>query len=212
MRVILFFVAAFFMLQTTVDAQTIQQPVFGVTSVSTTVSVPDRGSALLGSISRAADSRRTYGFGPFRPGSNRGSDRSHTSLSTSVFIHDLRAMDEAILNGTTDGNGAAHITGHPPLRQTDHREYSLRGLTSARRNDAVRETYSLNAQAVPPAQFTPAESTPAEPVESKADRYLRLGREAVAAGKLSVAKLHFRAAERNGSTAAVSELASLTLR
>lgn len=81
---------------------TIQQPVVGGFSASTTVSVPDRGSTLIGGVGSAASGRTTSGV--FRPGTSSGMDRSASSLRTSVSIHDLQAMDEALLReGTARG-------------------------------------------------------------------------------------------------------------
>ena len=81
--------------------QAVQQPVVSSTSVGTTVSVPDRGSALLGGVSSAQSARSQYG--PLPSGTNRGFSRQATSITTNVYIHDLQAMDEAILNsGSTD--------------------------------------------------------------------------------------------------------------
>ena len=74
----------------------VQQPVVATTAVSTTVSVPDRGSAFLGGVSSAQSARAQYG--PLRSGTSLGLSRQATSISTSVVIHDLQAMDEAILN------------------------------------------------------------------------------------------------------------------
>ena len=76
--------------------QVVQQPVVSVTSVTTTVSVPDRGSAFLGGVSSAQSGRSQYG--PLRSGTSAGLSRQATSISTSVTIHDLQAMDEALLN------------------------------------------------------------------------------------------------------------------
>jgi hypothetical protein len=77
---------------------TVQQPVVGVTSVNTSVLVPDRGQIRLGGVSSAQTSRNQFGFWP--RGSSLGVSRSANSLSTSVTIIDLREMDEAILNST----------------------------------------------------------------------------------------------------------------
>ena len=79
--------------------QVIQQPVVGVTSVNTSVSVPDRGQAYLGGVSSAQSGRSQYG--PLRSGTATGLSRESTSISTSVYIHDLQAMDEALLNSAT---------------------------------------------------------------------------------------------------------------
>lgn len=80
----------------------VQQPAVGGFGVSTTVSVPDRGSARLGGVSSAASGR--FNSGIFRPGTSSGLERSASSLSTSVYIHDLQAMDEALLAGAPDAN------------------------------------------------------------------------------------------------------------
>ena len=47
----------------------VQQPVVSTNSVRTTVSVPDRGSALLGGVGSAQSGRSSYG--PLRSGSSR---------------------------------------------------------------------------------------------------------------------------------------------
>ena len=83
------------------DAQqiTVQQPVVEVNSVATTVSVPDRGQIYLGGVKRAAYGRTEAGFGPFLKNVGRGYDLSHSGQSMRVFIHDLREMDDLLLNG-----------------------------------------------------------------------------------------------------------------
>ena len=79
---------------------TVQQLVVRTTGVATTVSVPDRGSILLGGVSSAESSRSSYG--PLRMGTSRGYGLSGASMSASVYIIDLQAMDEAILNSVPD--------------------------------------------------------------------------------------------------------------
>lgn len=81
---------------------TVQQPVVRSTSVGTTVSVPDRGSVLLGGVTSAEASRQSYG--PLRTGTSRGYSLSASSVSASVRIIDLQAMDEAILNSVPDSS------------------------------------------------------------------------------------------------------------
>ena len=80
---------------TTADAQRLllQAPVIARFSVSTSVTAPDRGGVLLGSVSRAADGYKSFGPGPFPNGSSRGRSISHRSTSTHVYIHDFAAMD-----------------------------------------------------------------------------------------------------------------------
>lgn len=79
---------------------TVQQPVVRTTGVATTVSVPDRGSILLGGVSSAESFRQSYG--PIRSGTTRGYGLSGGSISASVQIIDLHEMDEAILNSVPD--------------------------------------------------------------------------------------------------------------
>jgi hypothetical protein len=92
------------------QAVTVQQPAVQVFGVNTTVVVPDQGSALLGSVSSAGDTRSTNGFSPF--GSSIGSFRNHSSQTATVYIHDFEAMDEALLNA-----GRGQIA--PPSRPLD---------------------------------------------------------------------------------------------
>lgn len=79
---------------------TLRLPVVDTFQVNTVVSVPDQGSALLGSVGRAADGSSQYGFSP--RGSSVGLERSYRSASASVYIHDFAAMDAELLATPTD--------------------------------------------------------------------------------------------------------------
>jgi hypothetical protein len=79
---------------------TVQQPILGTTSVSTSVVVPDRGRAFLGGSAAAQSGRTRGGFLP--SGSSVGLSRSSNSLSVGVTIIDLREMDEAILSSVPE--------------------------------------------------------------------------------------------------------------
>ncbi|MBW3542122.1 MAG: hypothetical protein KY476_17770 [Planctomycetes bacterium] len=87
---------------------TVQQPVFNVFSVNTTVSVPDRGAAYLGGVKRATESRR--GFGVFRPPGQSGFGRAldGSSVTARVWFHDFEELDRAAL-------GAAERTRTSPV-------------------------------------------------------------------------------------------------
>ena len=102
-------VAAAHAQQVVVQQPVVQQPVVSTNSVRTTVSVPDRGSALLGGVSSAESARSNYG--PLRSGTSTGLSRSASSMSASVYIHDLRAMDEALLNSVPDSPSPSAIRG-----------------------------------------------------------------------------------------------------
>ena len=88
---------------------TVQLPSFHVTSVNTTVSVPDRGSVLLGGSSSASTGRVTAGLG-LRPFGNSaiGGTSAGGGMFVGAQIHDMQAMDEAIL-GQTAGNVRAPL-------------------------------------------------------------------------------------------------------
>ena len=159
----------------------VQQPVVGVTSVSTTVSVPDRGRAHLGSIGRARDSR-TH-FGPFRPGTSIGLDREHSGMSVGVYIHDFEAMDRYLLSQGANAPRDPQLTGN-----ARHAWEQL----------SARHQSSSAVQTVPDPQ--PA---------AKSAKYWRLGQKAEREGNLSVARLHYRIASRYGSEPAKSRLAEL---
>ena len=149
---------------------TVQQPVVATNSVRTTVSVPDRGSALLGGVGSAQSARSSYG--PLRSGSSIGLSRSASSMSTSVYIHDLRAMDEALLNSVPASPSPSSIRGGSRMPSGE-----------ADRVDAA---------------------SPAE----KAMKFERLARQAEAAGRSGVAKLHWQVAAKYGSKLASEKLAA----
>lgn len=161
---------------------TVQQPVFGVTGVTTTVSVPDRGRAHLGSISRARDSRST--FGPFRSGSNIGLDREHTGMSVGVYIHDFEAMDRYLLS---QGHAGANPRGSRLAGNAHH---------------AFQQLQSHHGASPATAPTLPSTTL------AKSEKYWLLGQKAEKDGKRSVAKLHYRIASKYGSNAAKTRLAN----
>jgi len=77
-------------------AQDIQRPVVGINNVQTAVSVPDRGSALLGGVARARNATNQYGFSPL--GSSLGRGTAHSSQRVFVTIHDFEAADRRLLS------------------------------------------------------------------------------------------------------------------
>ncbi len=159
------------------QAAAVQQPVVGTFGTATTVSVPDRGTMRLGGVNTAASGRVSPGM--FRPGTNSGIERGASSATVSVFIHDLQAMDEALLN-----QGAA-------FDQLDENGFSMR-LRARRAPSETRSRLETAAE-----------------VTNKAARYEHLAREAEASRKLSLARLHWQVAAKHGSTVALQRLAAL---
>lgn len=172
---------------------TVQQPVFGNFSVGTTVSVPDRGGAYIGGVSRAGSGRKS--FGPLRSGSSIGLFRDHSGVSTHVTIHDLGEMDRMILGQATERH-IAH----------DGRRLSGR---AAQAYSSLLERYASSATRTDIRPTAGRGRSEANSGIAKADRSLRLGQAAEAKGKLSVARLHYRMAARHGSDEARLKLAEL---
>ncbi len=88
------------------SAQVVQLPTFQFFGISTTVSVPDRGSISLGGDASSSMSGFDNGFPGLgqipiagRPFGDRAiASRTQTSgLSVSAYIHDFEAMDESLL-------------------------------------------------------------------------------------------------------------------
>lgn len=162
---------------------TVQQPVIGTFSAATTVSVPDRGSVVLGGVGSAASGRTTTG--PFRSGSSLGLERQSNSMSASVYIHDLRAMDEALL-ATGIADDAVGMA-----------DYSAR-LSS--RFGRLAEPRSSAKGAAPADRLD---------TEAEACRFEGLARAAEAKGKPNVAKLHWQMAAKHGSKLAQQALTQM---
>lgn len=122
----------------------VQQPVVERFSVGTTVSVPDHGSMLLGSVGSAASGRNIAG--PFRSGYGIGREARHSSMTAHVYIHDFAAMDAALLNEPAE-NSTSSI--EPRVRARLSRSSEVRdvALQPQSRTDAARESERLAKEA-----------------------------------------------------------------
>lgn len=201
-------VIAFSLLASSAGAQTImlQQPVVGTFSVGTSVLVPDRGGAYLGSVARARESRRQFGFPP--RGSSLGLERAHSAASTHVWIHDLQEMDRRLLQRARSSAGVA---GGPPLGR--YAEHAYRSLIAGDRRRQARVPGDVGAtgrRKIARRQQRDQRPSVFDGVDPAA-RFLQLARRAEARGKHSLARLHYRMAARHGSQIARKKLASITL-
>ena len=168
---------------------TVQQPAFGVNSVATTVSIPDRGGVILGGVSRGAASRSQYG--PLRSGYGVGTAYEASATSAHVFIHDLREMDAAALAAAPRIDRRTVLE---PGAEHAYRSLFSRHAGAAARGPAGRASLAWGTDRVD---------------AERAARSYRLGLEAEARGAAGVARLHFESAARAGSAAAESRLAEL---
>ncbi len=102
----------------------VQQPVVQQFGVNTAVSVPDRGSMVLGGVSSAVDSRTSFGFGPWR-GSAIGTARSGSSVEARVWIHDFETMDQLLLSQPTGQGSLSDLTPSQRALVEHHRQHTL---------------------------------------------------------------------------------------
>ncbi len=182
MRVVLVLFALCVVPSTGTAQVTVQQPVVSRFGVTTSVSVPDRGRAHLASVSRYAASRSRYGFGPAY-GSSVGRSLSTSSLSVSVRVHDLNAMDAYLLSN----DGRRSRLPAPAL--------TARAMLNGGRDPSrpVRDERTVSPQPV-------------------ALRAYERGRRAELEGRIAVARLHYEMAARHGSLPAKAKLGVLTAR
>jgi len=178
------------------ESTAVQLPTFSSFSTNATVSVPDRGSAYLGGVKRAASGRNEFGT-PLLPFRNRsfGTERSVSGARVSVFIHDFDAMDRYLLNQPTPsrrsrapiaGPLAAYPKVSPPRREARRRQPEgtagsgrLAGMSVAElRAERLREERNRHEEAL---------------------EWIERGRGAEAAGKRGVARVYYQMAARGAT-------------
>lgn len=120
----------------------VQQPVISNFGLNTTVVVPDRGTAYLGSVGRSAFTRSDYG--PLNFSRPIGKTTSHSGTSTSVWIHDFEAMDRALLGETNDSSRYSSSSVYGGAFTSQKPVYSVLGMqrrsNSVVTNQKYRET------------------------------------------------------------------------
>ncbi len=161
----------------------VQQPIVQQFSAGTTVSVPDRGRALLGGVNSGAT--RSKRVGPFRRGSSYGQEFRSSTSSVGVYIHDFESMDQFLLNSAP--SAARYSSRNHYLDQMYYKKPQSSQQTKVR--DRAHTFNSLELR------------------ELKAKRFFELGQSAEKKHATStVAKLHYRMAAKYGSQKAKSRL------
>ena len=171
------------------DGITVQLPTFSSFSVNTTVSVPDRGSAYMGGVKRAASGRNQFGT-PLLPFGNRsfGTDRSASGARVSVFIHDFEAMDEYLLNQPTPSRRP-----HTPLAQplAAYRKSATPAPEVPRR--FPNRGKGLGSRAgMSVAELRAERLREEDQRHQEALKWIERGRMAEAAGKVGVARVYYQ--------------------
>lgn len=208
---------------------TVQQPVIQSIGGNFSVSVPDRGGVLLGSISRAGESRKSYGL-PFTRGSSVGRFSRRSGLSSHVWIHDLREMDRLVLDMAksdpqelrSSTSAVARRAGlawsdYRPRRGVSVEDRRPSSLLASQRFRSNSGGSSVVGRTGGSADGSRSKSThksiePATASRSRAlnpDHSYRLGVEAEESGKVSLAKLHYLAAAQYGSIEGARRLREL---
>jgi hypothetical protein len=177
---------------------TVQLPTFHYFYSTGTIVVPDGGDALLGGISSSASGRVERGIPglPSRPFTNSatGTTTGAGNVSVSAQIHDLEAMDQALLSQTAQGTGF-----HPPM------------ATPQQLAAAKQAGEQLHSVAAIRAQQAAEDAAHEREAAAALARGLQLQNE----GKLTVAKIYFQMAVRQSSAngdvhkQAVAALASM---
>ena len=183
----------------TLYGQVVQLPTFHYFSVSTSVLVPDRGGAYLGGIRRSADRRAVYGLaGAGRLFGNRAIDQSRGAggVSAHVTIIDHDALDRATLAEAARRRAARTGAGRNVAP-------SVRVLAS-RSGDA---SDSSGDQLLSVAEIRRRNSALKAARVKAAVRFFEQGREAAAQGKLGVAKIYYRMAQRRAEPTLRREIA-----
>ncbi len=187
-------------------AQTLQLPTFTFFSVSTTVSVPDGGGAFLGGIDRAATGRNEFGVPglPFPGFQSRsiGQDMGASNVWAKVTIHDLDAMDQAILNSpspndfsSVSSRGWNNMASFP---------VAPRAIPSLSPNGvSLAGNWRTEASAAPAGGKVAAEEKDRDAQRAtrstEAESYYARGQKAEADGKPNVAKIYYQMASRRAT-------------
>jgi len=218
MRVCVAWLAVFFVAAGGAAAQAqppgvaVQLPTFSHFSSSSTVVVPDRGSAYLGGIKRAATGRNEFGtpWLPFRPFRNSaiGSERSASSLRVTATIHDFDAMEDWLESQPTSISRS--LRGQQPASAI-----AALGKTLQPRNPAYGQSWkvptSSSSAARPTMSLAEAQSRRLRlqaTRSAEANDLFQRGQKAEAAGKTNVAKIYYQMAGRRASGELQTQIAA----
>jgi hypothetical protein len=165
----------------------VQLPTFSYFGIGTSVSVPDRGSASLGGVSRAQGDLSQFGA-PLLPFGNRsmGSSRGASGAQVSVWIHDFEAMDEALLSQSSYYQN--YVNSLRP-RKPDGWPSNLAGVQG--------DSGGLPAPSVEDIRRQRAEQQ--EVRANEAVTFFERGRKAEQEGKVNVARIYYQMVARRAS-------------
>jgi hypothetical protein len=188
-------VMALFMMTSSAAAQVVQLPSYRNFSYSGSAWVPDGGTAALGGAGYAAGSSLTRGYGPAASRAV-GSSVGGTSITASVQIIDLKALDDAILsvNVPIDPNAPQVISADSPAAEGGRSFISSVDAPPAIGVNPIDAT--ADAGKWQRALSGPGLSKPVHPslVASDIRFYLRRGKEAEQANRILAARVYYKMA------------------
>jgi len=172
-------------------AQVVQLPTFQFTGVSTTVSVPDHGTASLGGNTTSFSGSNSRGLlGPTGPlFNNRGlaNGGTTTNFSITAQIHDMDAMDRALLGGMSADEFRRQVRNSPAGSGTPR-------LTLGPTNAAPRTTTVTSASS-----YSEQEIAAQLKRQKQAEEQLVMGQAMAGRGKVSLAQSYYRMALNNAN-------------
>lgn len=176
-------------------AQAVQLPTFQFFTVNTTVSVPDRGGAYLGGVSRAASGRisqgiplvgKVPGLGRLARNEVLGSSVAASGVSVTATIIDHRELDEAVLAESRARRGeTANVAPALRLAPTIPEAKAVASVDEIRRQNEQQDRER----------------------RQEALALIEKGRQAEAAGKTSVAVVYYHMAARRADESLRQQIA-----
>ena len=212
---------------------TVQLPTFNLTTVSTTVTVPDGGTALLGGIGRARESSVTRGVpmlskipGVNRLFTNRGIGRDVGLMNMSVtpriiileeeelrqtgFSYDALSQTSGLgAGGQSFGYGGAvagssGVVSAADLQVTRKAEFLTRNI--ARTEQELSPPVGVDPRLPSLAEIRRQNEQQAAHRAAEAEQYLAQGRRAQSDGKAGVAKIYYQMALRRADPTLAEEI------
>jgi hypothetical protein len=176
------------------QAQAVQLPTFQFFGTSTTVSVPDHGTMSMGGNTSAfsgSNSRGTPLLGPAGPlFNNRGiaSGGSTSNISVTAQIHDMDAMDRALLGGMSADEFRRQVRSGGTAGSLSSR-LTLGPANPADKTRAITGTPSYSEQ-----EFAAQLKR-----HQQAEEQLAMGQAMASRGKVSLAQSYYRMALNNAN-------------
>lgn len=193
-RIFIYSLIALLISAETTLAQVVQLPTFRFFGTSTTVSVPDHGTAVIGGNTTSysgSNSRGTPLLGPTGPlFNNRGiaNGGSTSQMSVTAQIHDMDAMDRALLGGMSADEFRRQVRSGSPSGNP------ASNLTLGPANPAARNTAVTSAP-----NYADQEIAAQLKRRQQAEDQLAMGQAMAARGKFTLAQSYYRMALNNAN-------------